>query len=144
MLMVIDMDYFKNANDAYGHMFGDEVLKFLSQKLRDSVRDTDIVARVGGDEFVICMECDIDPEPLVKRVYNFITGDKYEDFPISISMGVVSVPGEFANYDDMFKAADAALYDMKRAGRGGYVFADANVVPSEGFETSVSAIESDK
>lgn len=143
VLMVIDMDYFKSANDTYGHMFGDEVLKFLATKLKDSVRETDIVARVGGDEFVICMECDIDPEPLVKRVFNFITNDKYEDFPISISMGVVCVPGEFANYDDMFKAADAALYDMKRAGRGGYVFADADAVPSEGFETSVSAIESD-
>lgn len=142
VLMVIDMDHFKDANDTYGHMFGDEVLKFLASKLKDSVRESDIVARVGGDEFLICMECDIDPEPLVKRVFEFIT-DKYEDFPISISMGVVCVPGEFANYDEMFKAADSALYDMKRAGRGGYVFADANAVPSEDFKSLVSTIESD-
>lgn len=142
VLMVIDMDHFKDANDTYGHMFGDEVLKFLARKLRDSVRESDIVARVGGDEFLICMECDIDPEPLVKRVFEFIT-DKYEDFPVSISMGVVCVPGEFANYDEMFKAADAALYDMKRAGRGGYVFADANAQPSADFKSLVSTIESD-
>lgn len=142
VLMVIDMDHFKDANDTYGHMFGDEVLKFLASKLKDSVRESDIVARVGGDEFLICMECDIDPEPLVKRVFEFIT-DKYEDFPISISMGVVCVPGEFANYDDMFKAADSALYDMKRAGRGGYVFADASAEPSEGFKSLISTIESD-
>ncbi len=140
VLMVVDMDHFKDANDTYGHMFGDEVLKHLSGKLRDSVRDSDIVARIGGDEFMICMECEIDPEPLVKRIFNTITGE-YEGFPMSVSIGVVCVQGGDANYDDIFKAADGALYDMKRGGRGGYVFVDPDAQPGEDFQSTVSSID---
>lgn len=140
VLMVIDMDHFKDANDTYGHMFGDEVLKHLSGKLKDSVRDSDIVARIGGDEFMICMECEIDPEPLVKRIFNTITGE-YEGFPMSVSIGVVCVQGGDANYDDIFKAADGALYEMKRGGRGGYVFIDPDVQPGEDFQSTVSSID---
>ncbi len=140
VLMIIDMDHFKDANDTYGHMFGDEVLKHLSAKLKDSVRDSDIVARVGGDEFLICMECDIDPEPLVARIFDFITGE-YKGFPMSVSMGVVCVEGGDAVYDDVFKAADGALYEMKRGGRGGYVFVGADERPGEDFESAVSPID---
>lgn len=140
VLMVIDMDHFKDANDTYGHMFGDEVLKHLSGKLKDSVRDSDIVARIGGDEFMICMECEIDPEPLVKRIFNTITGE-YEGFPMSVSIGVVCVQGGDANYDDIFKAADGALYEMKRGGRGGYVFIDPDAQPGEDFQSTVSSID---
>lgn len=140
VLMVVDMDHFKDANDTYGHMFGDEVLKHLSGKLKDSVRDSDIVARVGGDEFLICMECDIDPEPLVARIFDSITGE-YKGFPMSVSMGVVCVQGDGAAYDDVFKAADGALYEMKRGGRGGYVFVGADEQPGEDFESSVSSID---
>lgn len=140
VLMVIDMDHFKDANDTYGHMFGDEVLKHLSDKLKDSVRDTDIIARIGGDEFMICMECEIDPEPLVKRIFNTITGE-YEGFPMSVSIGVVCVQGGDASYDDIFKAADGALYEMKRGGRGGYVFVDPDAQPCEDFQSTVSSID---
>lgn len=121
VLMVLDMDNFKKANDTYGHLFGDEVLKHLSELLRESVRDNDVVARVGGDEFLICLEVDMDPQPLVDRIYNSITG-QYKDFPISLSMGVVSAQGKDVEYDELFRRADQSLYDMKRNGRGGYVY----------------------
>ncbi len=141
VLMVLDMDNFKNANDEYGHLFGDEVLKHLSKKLRNSVRDDDVVARVGGDEFLICMELDSDPKPLVDRIYSSITGN-FQDFPISVSMGVECVNGSDMEYDELFKRADQALYTMKRNGRGGYVYGiDTNFGREEG--SFISAIESD-
>ena len=142
VLMVLDMDHFKNANDEYGHLFGDEVLKHLAKTLRASVRDDDIVARVGGDEFLICMELDADPKPLVDRIYSSISG-QYGDFPISVSMGVECINGGDMEYDEFFKRADRALYSMKRNGRGGYVYGvDANFGKEEG--SVISTIESDE
>lgn len=140
VLMVLDMDNFKNANDDHGHLFGDEVLKHLSERIRKSVRDDDVVARVGGDEFLICMKCDVDPHPLVDRIYNSIIGE-YEGFPVSISMGVQCVSGSELEYDELFKRADQALYAKKRSGRGGYVYGVESGDFGEG--SVLSAIESD-
>lgn len=141
VMMVLDMDDFKRANDEYGHLFGDEVLKYLASRLRDSVRDKDVVARVGGDEFLICMECDTDPKPLVDRIYNSITGS-YEGFPVSISMGVQCVTGADMDYDELFKLADQSLYAMKRDGKGGYVYSVETMVNNEDGSV-LSEIESD-
>lgn len=123
VIIVLDMDKFKEANDTKGHLFGDEVLKCLAHRLREAVRDSDIVARVGGDEFLICMKTDVDPEPLVDRIYNSVIGD-FEGFPISVSMGVVCGQGSAGTYKEFFHSADKSLYEMKRAGRGGYVFGE--------------------
>lgn len=138
VLMVMDMDNFKDANDTYGHLFGDEVLCHLARRLRASVRDDDVVARVGGDEFLICMECDVEPQPLVERVFSSITGG-FRGFPLSVSMGVVSVPGGQATYDALFRSADASLYRMKRAGRGGYEFGTVEL-GADGQEAEPSAL----
>ena len=139
VLMVLDLDHFKRANDDQGHLFGDGVLRYLSEQLLASVRGDDIVARVGGDEFLMCMECDIDPHPLVQRVYDSIVGE-YEGFPISISMGVVCAHGGDLQYDDLFRRADQALYAKKRGGRGGYVFYEDATEDIGGMEEGVSAL----
>lgn len=128
VLMVIDMDNFKDVNDTYGHLFGDEVLQHLAGRLRASVRDDDVVARVGGDEFLICMECEVEPQPLVERVFSSLTGE-FRGMPLSVSMGVVSVPGGQASYDALFRSADTSLYRMKRAGRGGFEFGVVELGP---------------
>lgn len=133
------MDHFKDANDTYGHMFGDEVLKHLSGKLRDSVRDSDIVARIGGDEFMICMECEIDPEPLVKRIFNTITGE-YEASPVGQHRGCVRA-GRRCQLRRHIQGRRRGLYDMKRGGRGGYVFVDPDAQPGEDFQSTVSSID---
>ena len=57
VLALCDLDFFKQANDTYGHQFGDRVLKHFAERLQESVRGEDVVARVGGDEFLLCMEC---------------------------------------------------------------------------------------
>lgn len=118
-LAILDLDHFKQANDTYGHMFGDEVLKFLADRLRRSIRGGDIAARVGGDEFLIFLEYKEDLESTIERVYGRLAGGKYQDFPISVSMGVACAAMVGADYETLFRCADQALYVVKHSGRKG-------------------------
>ena len=120
-LIIFDLDKFKQANDTYGHMFGDRVLVHLADKLRQSIRGGDIAARAGGDEFLIFLECKEEVEPAVQRIHSALIG-QFESFPISVSMGVATVETVGADYDALFKAADKALYTVKRSGRGYFRF----------------------
>jgi len=137
-LAILDLDHFKAANDTYGHMFGDEVLKYLAGKLRESIRDADIAARAGGDEFLIFLEYHGDLTPVIERVFTTLTGWSYENFPISVSMGVCRTDTVGSDYETLFHAADQALYAVKRSGRGSYRFFD----PTMQDQLSVSAISS--
>ncbi|MFR5828860.1 MAG: diguanylate cyclase, partial [Adlercreutzia equolifaciens] len=74
VLALCDLDFFKQANDTYGHQFGDRVLKHFAERLQESVRGEDVVARVGGDEFLLCMECPVDPRPLIDRIHRSLEG----------------------------------------------------------------------
>ncbi|MCI8415063.1 MAG: diguanylate cyclase [Ruminiclostridium sp.] len=122
-LIIVDLDHFKRANDNYGHMFGDQVLIHLAGSLRQNIRGGDIAARVGGDEMLLFIECKLEIEPAVERIFTAITG-QYEDFPISVSMGVAKAEELGTDYDRLFQAADKALYTVKRSGRGHYRFYD--------------------
>ena len=121
-LAILDLDHFKQANDTYGHMFGDEVLKHMADRLRESIRSGDIVARVGGDEFLIFLAYKGDPDLVIQRVYENLAGGSYKDFAISVSMGVATNEAVGDDYDALFHAADQALYSVKRGGRGHYSF----------------------
>lgn len=120
-LVICDLDHFKSANDNYGHYFGDCVLKHIASKLCQNTRETDIVARVGGDEFLFFLEYADEIEPVIKRIFNSMTGT-YEEFPISVSMGVAQANAVGFSYDALFHAADQALYSAKRNGRKQYCF----------------------
>ena len=119
-LAILDLDYFKSANDTYGHMFGDEVLKFLAERMRHSIRGGDIAARVGGDEFLIFLEYKDDLESAIEGVYGRVSGGVYKDFAISVSMGVASTQEAGCDYDSLFRCADQALYVVKHSGKKGY------------------------
>ncbi len=119
-LAILDLDYFKSANDTYGHMFGDQVLKYLADRMRRSIRGGDIAARVGGDEFLIFLEYKDDLEATIDGIYNRLAGGRYENFQISVSMGVVSAAEVGTDYDTLFKRADQALYVVKNHGKGHY------------------------
>ncbi len=118
-MAILDLDYFKSANDTYGHMFGDEVLKFLAERLRHSIRGGDIAARVGGDEFLIFLEYKDDLESAIEGVYSRVNGGVYKDFTISVSMGVASNQEAGSEYDGLFRCADQALYVVKHSGNKG-------------------------
>lgn len=123
-LLILDLDYFKSANDQYGHIFGNHVLQYLADKLRQSVRSGDIIARVGGDEFLIFLQYKEGFELAVDRIFTSLFGGEYGGFKISISMGVARTSDSIKDYEMLFQCADQALYAAKRAGRGQYKFYD--------------------
>ena len=103
------------------------MLKFLAEKLRESIRGADIAARVGGDEFLLFLEYRGELEPIISRIYHAISGCTYEQFPISLSMGIARTEMVGTDYDTLFHSADQALYRVKRSGRGRYDFFDGHV-----------------
>lgn len=121
ILLVFDLDHFKDANDTYGHLFGDEVLKFVAATLKNSTRDGDICARMGGDEFLIFMPYKEQIEPQVKRIFDLLCSN-YKEFRISVSIGVACAKDCDRDYDTLFHMADEALYTAKRKGRNTYCF----------------------
>lgn len=122
-LAIFDLDRFKMANDKYGHMFGDKVLCHIAQRLRNNMRSEDIVARVGGDEFLLFFEYTDTPDQIIQRVFSSLCC-KFEQFNISVSMGIATTESVGYAYDDLFKAADKALYFVKRNKRGDFRFYD--------------------
>lgn len=129
-MMVIDMDYFKNINDNYGHLFGDEVLVRFSEFLHTYFRDKDILVRTGGDEFVVFLK-DISHQDLIKKSMNFIHLVRKISFSrpevsISCSVGVCYLPENVSGftYNQLFENADWALYQAKIHGRNRYAFCD--------------------
>ncbi len=138
-MAILDLDHFKSANDTYGHMFGDQVLKYLAGKLRESIRGADIAARVGGDEFLIFLEYHGELAPVIERIFSALTSGSYENFPISVSMGVCRTEKVGCNYESLFHAADQALYAVKRSGRGSFQFFDQTMQDMQD-KLSVSAI----
>ncbi len=124
-LSVFDVDCFKAVNDTYGHIFGDGILKGVAKKARQGVRGNDIVARIGGDEFLIFMEYknEAETEGVINRIFNSLNGE-YENVNISVSMGTATSLTAGNKYKALLLAADQALYCAKRAGRCKCLFYD--------------------
>jgi diguanylate cyclase (GGDEF)-like protein len=123
-LMLIDIDHFKKYNDENGHLAGDSCLKAVAEAIRISIRPSDLLGRFGGEEFVILLP-DTNlraSEGVANRIKGEvekteIKGNRLEVLPsVTISIGVTEgKPDTF--YEDIFKAADAALYNAKKSGR---------------------------
>ncbi len=121
-LVFFDLDNFKQANDVYGHLFGDEVLEHIAATIKKNIRRTDVAARIGGDEFIIFMGYRGTVEPQIKRIFESLTVD-FKGFPIKVSMGVACMDG-VQDYDTLFEMADKAAYSVKRSGKNSYRFYD--------------------
>jgi len=121
-LLMLDIDYFKQVNDAYGHQIGDLVLKKLAGVMKNSLRGTDIVGRIGGEEFaVILPETTLEQTvELTERLLSTIRNTKIEaekPFNITVSIGVATVPPLVSKLESVLKEADDALYKAKSEGR---------------------------
>ena len=119
VLVMFDLDNFKGANDTYGHLFGDEILATIADRLRKNMRSTDIAARMGGDEFIFFMEYQGSFQPQIKRIFEHLT-QSYKDFKVGVSMGIVSSDFYNGSYDDLFQLADEAMYKAKSQGKNCY------------------------
>ncbi|EKD71128.1 MAG: hypothetical protein ACD_46C00266G0002 [uncultured bacterium] len=127
-LLCLDLDFFKNVNDRYGHDAGDIVLQEVARRLKSCVRDEDYVARLGGDEFAIILTETEHPhhvETMAKKIiqafsYTFLIHDKVA--MVGVSIGIAYYPESGRDTRTIHKNADIALYSAKACGRNSYQF----------------------
>ncbi|MCF0131329.1 MAG: diguanylate cyclase [Pseudobutyrivibrio sp.] len=122
-LLMIDVDKFKDINDTYGHEKGDEVLIYIAKTLKGSFRDSDIIARIGGDEFAVLMMNATENEiPAIGAIINRINTklQNPDEIQIKTSLSVGIAFSKAGYQDEMYIKADQALYTTKENGRAGY------------------------
>jgi diguanylate cyclase (GGDEF)-like protein len=124
--LVLDLDHFKEINDTMGHDAGDEVLVEFGRRLTSALREDDTVARLGGDEFAILLPNTAEQdniEHVCQRLLKCASSPIYfqgQPLHISTSIGVARFPEDGEAWNALYKAADLALYEAKRAGRNGF------------------------
>lgn len=129
-VLFIDLDRFKMINDTLGHHAGDQFLIEISQRLRECVRDNDILSRIGGDEFVVLLDSLQsleDVEEIASRIINSISQPFELDghtLYSNASIGIAQSRLSYKDANEILRDADAAMYEAKSLGRGRYVFFD--------------------
>lgn len=130
-LFIMDVDHFENINDTLGHLCGDQVIVDCANAISAHFRKKDMVARFGGDEYVVLMK-DADKESIDKKCLELneslrkeyaVDGKKCN---ISLSIGVSIIPEHGQTYEQVFSAADKAVYDSKQKGRDTYTVFEQN------------------
>lgn len=123
IMFVLDIDNFKKINDTRGHAFGDEVLRAIAVRLQTAFRTNKIVGRTGGDEFIVFIKNISDEEVIEKEIkklehvfHNFTTGE-YVKYAVTASIGCAIYPKDAHTFEDLYKAADSALYTAKNRGK---------------------------
>jgi diguanylate cyclase (GGDEF)-like protein len=122
-IAMLDIDHFKKFNDIFGHLFGDEILKKIADLIKVSLRSNDIVARFGGEEFIIMipgaslMDAYKRVEELRKKISRVTVSDTSVTASVTVSIGVSNYPECALNEADLLSTADSALYDAKASGR---------------------------
>lgn len=126
-IYMLDLDGFKPVNDQYGHDAGDELLGIIAQRLRTAVRSSDAIARTGGDEFVV-MAAGLHSELQAAELGEKLAAQFREPFlltkhacHVGVTIGYVVAPGDGVDALTLMKAADAAMYAGKQAGKGAVV-----------------------
>ena len=130
-LLFIDLDRFKNVNDTAGHDAGDAILKETSCRLRACARKSDVVCRIGGDEFIVLIEKLLTPQlveffverMLAKLAEDFVCTDQV--YSINASIGVSIYPLDGGDLETLIHNADSAMYEVKKRGRNGWRFYNA-------------------
>jgi diguanylate cyclase (GGDEF)-like protein len=122
-VLYIDIDHFKAINDTYGHAVGDEAIKAMTRICQENIRESDVLGRLGGDEFgIILQECGLEyaiqtAEKLRACVAEHIIANDIETIRLSISIGAVTIVDRDDDAFDILKRADKNLYQAKQAGR---------------------------
>lgn len=131
-ICVLDLDNFKQVNDKYGHLIGDEVLKLIAIRSKNSLREYDTISRIGGDEFVILItnfstydQCRHIVERLIEANRKTMNIEEHELSP-TFSIGVAIYPEHGITYKELVKNADTALYEAKDEGKNRCIFFDTD------------------
>jgi diguanylate cyclase (GGDEF)-like protein len=125
-LAFIDVDNFKNINDTFGHSEGDTVLRAIATKIKSHLRKTDIIARVGGDEFVVLLpETDAQTAPVVvSNMQRALLKEMAENgWSITFSIGVLTLTAPQISVDEMLRRADQLMYVVKNGGKNNIHYA---------------------
>ena len=124
-LLFLDLDGFKQINDQFGHDRGDEALQWVSHQLQACLRPYDRLARIGGDEFTVIIEgvnCEEDAAAVAEKLVGQVSADQ-DRYPLGASIGIACLPASGGTVEDLMRAADSAMYEAKRRGKGQYRFA---------------------
>ncbi len=127
-LFMLDVDNFKGLNDTLGHQVGDEFLVEFAADIKKNFRDSDVVGRIGGDEFFALMKNVPDISVVIRKAGDLLNTaqnvcEKYPDVAVSASVGISLYPQNGTTMDELYAEADAALYEAKRKGKNQYIFA---------------------
>jgi diguanylate cyclase (GGDEF)-like protein len=117
-IIYIDLDNFKYINDLHGHLVGDLALREIAELIKLCFRKGDVVARIGGDEFLIVVT-NCKKEPIKERLEELKVQveEKFKAFKVSISYGIAVAPGDSTDIEELVKIADRRMYSAKRAGK---------------------------
>lgn len=144
-LFLIDVDNFKGVNDTLGHMFGDAVLGEVSRHLQSTFRESDIIGRMGGDEFMVLMRDVGDVSRATRKADDLVDfldksfNGTLRELGVSTSVGLAMYPGDGFTLEQLYQAADNALYVSKSHGKNRWTLYRedmAHQIPSVGRETA--------
>lgn len=131
VLFLLDIDNFKKINDTMGHAFGDEVLRTLGHQIRAEFRASDIIGRIGGDEFMIFLKDMKDDEVIrkeagkIERFFKGFRAGEYVKYSATASIGAAVFPGDAKDFLGLYKAADKAVYIAKKRGKNQLAYFNA-------------------
>lgn len=122
-LVIIDIDDFKEVNDAYGHQFGDFVLENFAQRIKNCIRETDLMGRLGGDEFLVFLKGVFDKEMALSRAETMLDrlksafGNGEFSHKLGASIGIAIIPDDEMTYEILYRNAGKAVYESKKIGK---------------------------
>lgn len=126
-LFMLDVDNFKSLNDTLGHQCGDEFLIELAQRLKSNFRESDVIGRIGGDEFFALMRNVFEKEQVERKARDILeivagVAEKYPQVNLSGSVGIGLYPTNGTELEELYAKSDHALYEAKKSGKNTYVF----------------------
>ena len=139
MMLMLDIDGFKNVNDTYGHDFGDKLLQSITQTARRELRTDDLIGRVGGDEFMLClpnMATDAVMEKKAAQLSRALRGKTPDGGEVTVSIGVSVFSRDGVSFEELYQKADVALYKIKKTCKNGYCFFSPDMETSGNILTS--------
>ena len=127
-VLFVDLDGFKIINDTFGHDMGDQILKAVGERLSLCIRETDTVARFGGDEFIMILNDLLTQEnasTVAEKVIGAVSKPYYQEnvvITLGASIGIALYPDHSENTEELIQKADQAMYRIKSKGKNNYAF----------------------